>query len=205
VSDLSDEVVAKRMREMRRRGKPPMPVLMGEAPSKSGDRYHMFPLSGRVAETLCAMAGIPPMAGESRYGQWTWALYDRFECMNLIERWPGAQGSGSAFPMEAARAALVERLPEIEGRVVVLLGARLPKLLMPKDTTETFYRWEVATSEARASDGEVVYVAKPTTMCAIPHPSGLNRMYNAVVERERAGAILRQAMDYARIKAELGV
>jgi len=178
-----------------------LPILLGEAPSRTGDRYHMFPLSGRVAETLCSMADIPPMAGESRYGQWTWALYDRFECMNLIERWPGAQGSGSAFPMAVARAALVDRLPEIDGRVVVLLGSRLPRLLMPEDTTETFYRWEVATPQARAEDGEVVYQARPTTMCAIPHPSGLNRMYNAPAERERVGAILRQAMEYAVVEA----
>lgn len=182
-----------------------LPVLLGEAPSKSGDRYHMFPLSGRVAETLCSMAGIPPMAGESRHGRWTWALYECFDCLNLVYRWPGAQGSGSAFPMAVARAALVKRLPEIEGRVVVLLGARLPKLLMPEDATETFYRWEVATPQATAPDGEVVYQARPTTMCAIPHPSGLNRMYNAQTERARAGAILRQAMDYARIEAERAV
>lgn len=174
-----------------------LPILLGEAPSRSGDQFWMFPLSGRVAESLCGMAGIPPMAGESRYGRWTWALYDHFECMNLIERYPGAQGSGASFPMSIARAALVERLPEIEGRVVVLLGARLARLLMPTDTSETFYQWEVSYPQSVGPDGELVYQARPTTMVAIPHPSGLNRMYNATQERERAGEVLRQAMDYS--------
>ena len=33
-----------------------------------------------------ALADIPPVEGGSRYGQWTWALYEHFECVNLIER-----------------------------------------------------------------------------------------------------------------------
>jgi hypothetical protein len=36
------------------------PLLIGEAPSRSGDRYWMFQLSGAVAQTLCELAGIPP-------------------------------------------------------------------------------------------------------------------------------------------------
>lgn len=178
-----------------------LPVILGEAPSKSGDQFWMFPCSGRVAEALCGMADLPPMAGESRYGRWTWALYERFECLNLVERYPGPQGRGAALPMAAAREALVERLPEIEGRVVVLLGARLAKLLMPVGASETFYQWKVTTPQAVAPDGELVYQARPTMMAVIPHPSGLNRMYNAPLERERAGMILRQAAEYALVEA----
>jgi hypothetical protein len=76
----------------RTKDEPSKPLLIGEAPSKSGDRYWMFPLSGAVAQTLCEMAGISPQPGGSRYGRWTWALYDHFECENLIERWPGRLG-----------------------------------------------------------------------------------------------------------------
>jgi hypothetical protein len=37
-----------------------LPLLVGEQPSRTGDRFHEFPLSGAVAQTLCQMAGIPP-------------------------------------------------------------------------------------------------------------------------------------------------
>lgn len=47
-----------------------LPLLIGENPSKSGDRYHDFPLSGAVAERLCGLAGIPPDLPGTRYGRW---------------------------------------------------------------------------------------------------------------------------------------
>jgi hypothetical protein len=189
---ISDTEVSKRMREMRRRGHDhPLPVLLGEAPSKSGDRYWEFPLSGAVAQSLCAMAGIPPMAGGSRYGRWTWALYERFDCVNLIERWPGAQGQGSAFPLDVACEALVERTPEIDGKVVVMLGARLPKVICPQLSPFYFYDWHNVTLPRSGAC---------TTICSIPHPSGLNRMYNGPVERKRAGVILQQAIGIAQAR-----
>lgn len=176
------------------------PLLIGEAPSKSGDKYHMFPLSGAVAETLCKLAGIAPLIGESRYGQWTWALYDHFECENLIKRWPGRLGAGSAFPMDVAKAQAEVKLLEVRGRVIVLLGARLPKAFgidMP------FYSWRFV---CPADDFDVdvpvsEIVQRPTSwtkIVSIPHPSGLNRMLNDPTERDRCGVVLREAMLMAR-------
>jgi uracil-DNA glycosylase len=169
------------------------PIILGEAPSKSGDRYHAFPCSGAVAESLCKMAGIAPLAGESRYGQWTWALYDHFECENLIERWPGPQGRGSAFPLDVARPLAVEILPRLEGRVVVLLGSRLKSLFTI--VTEN-YVWH---ERAVVYDGHGVVRQASCMVVAIPHPSGLNRALNDPAERERSGEVLREAMARARM------
>lgn len=79
------------------------PVLLGEAPSKGGDRYHHFPLSGRPARVLCEAAGIPPQPEGSTYGRWTWALYEEFDCRNLIDRY--AQASPWRVPYARERAA----------------------------------------------------------------------------------------------------
>lgn len=180
-------------------------MLIGEAPSKSGDKYHMFPLSGAVAETLCKLSGIAPLIGESRYGQWTWALYENFECENLIRRWPGRQGTGSAFPTEIARSlAFVKAEKGMLDRVVVLLGARLRAVFGLTD----FYAWQDHVS-VTVDDGatfefegqtmpNLKNVYCPCQVVAIPHPSGLNRMLNDPVERDRCGLVLREAMQRAR-------
>lgn len=167
-----------------------LPLLIGEAPSKSGDRYYMFPLSGAVAETLCKLAGIPPQPGGTRYGQWTWALYDHFECENLIERWPGRQGRGSAFPMDVARSKAVMMMPRMRGRVVVVLGSRLASVF-----TLATKGWH---DKAVTYDGHGVVHQASCQAVAIPHPSGLNRLLNDPAEREHAGTVLREAMQRAR-------
>jgi hypothetical protein len=84
----------------------PRPILLGEAPSRAGDRYHAFPLSGRPARVLCELAGIPPQEEGSTYGRWTWALYERFECRNLFERYADATPWSAPRAREAARVAL---------------------------------------------------------------------------------------------------
>lgn len=168
---------------------------MGEAPSKSGDRYHMVPLSGRVAETLCKLAGVPPQEGGTRYGQWTWALYEHFECENLIERYPGAQGKGASFPMEVARPRAVEVVPRLEGRVVVVLGSRLKSLFTLANDFGVWHENVVTYTQ----HGKVV--SARCQAVGIPHPSGLNRMFNDEVERQRCGEVLREAMRRAGAEA----
>lgn len=119
----------------------PRPVLLGEAPSKHGDRYHHFPLSGRPARVLCELAGIPPQAEGSTYGRWTWALYDNFECRNLHDRYADATPWRVASARDRAAAILDEMraehvaaggaLTSTDGsawtppRVIVCLGRRV--------------------------------------------------------------------------------
>lgn len=168
---------------------PELPIIIGEAPSKSGDRYHSFPLSGAVGEKLCTMAGLRPDDEGSRYGRYYWALREAFDCMNLIERYPGSQGDGAAFPMDRARARIAEPelIEELRGRVVVLLGVRLRDVFF-SDTKPDFFKWR---------DTQVG--GAPVKAVVIPHPSGLNRLYNAHEMRSRAGKTLRDAVFYAQV------
>lgn len=157
------------------------PLILGEAPSRSGDKHWRFPLSGAVGERLCTWAGLEPEVGGSRYGHFYWPLRKAFELRNLIERWPGGQGLGSAFPMPEARMAWEGLMPSLRGRVVVLLGARL-----------------AATAQLRLHDwGRWQFPLWCGAVVAIPHPSGLNRLYNATEMHDLASATLRQARTLA--------
>jgi len=162
-----------------------LPLLLGEAPSKSGDRYWQFPLSGAVGERLCRVAGIEPQESGTRYGRWYWSLVEHFECRNLMERYPGPLGKGAAFPAGQALAALQELLPEIRGRVVVVLGARLGSMfgIYPGPG---FYEWH----KVMHLSGERVDLM----VASIPHPSGLNHLYNDPATYERGRAVLQEAM-----------
>jgi uracil-DNA glycosylase len=176
------------------------PLLIGEAPSRTGDRFHAFPLSGAVAQTLCGLAGIPPQDEGSRYGRWTWALYERFECRNVFARYR------SATPWDAARAAetLRQASRELDGRVVVCLGRRPQKALhdaldVGGSGPPDYYVWE------RISTRQGPDVTMPggwrhgvlVATVAIPHPSALNRRLHEVDERERSGSALRAALELA--------
>lgn len=163
-----------------------LPLLVGEQPSRSGDRYHHFPLSGAVAQTMCQMAGIPPQEGGSRYGMWTWALYERFDCANVIARHKPWNASEAA----AAIAGLIEPSRE----VVVLLGRKAQRAYVdaqaPGDSVldgARWYEWRVDPASPTGRREVVV----------IPHPSGLNRTYNSPDDRGRAGRVLRDAMEKA--------
>jgi hypothetical protein len=165
------------------------PLLIGESPSRSGDRYHAFPLSGAVAQTLCQLAGIPPQAEGSRYGRWTWALYERFDCVNALKRYPSG-----GWDRDAA-AARVGRLIEPERRVVVLLGRR----------AQTAYVDSLAPASSGMLAREYFEWVEDTTpdgarhAVALPHPSGMNRMLNDSSIRRRMGDVLRDAQAKAQM------
>jgi len=110
----------------------PRPILLGEAPSRGGDRYHTFPLSGRPARVLCELAGIPPQPEGSTHGRWTWALYDRFECHNLFERYADATPWSAPTARERARLLLEELRAEHVTTTIVPPGKGHPQ--------EEFYR-----------------------------------------------------------------
>lgn len=163
------------------------PLLIGEAPSKGGDRYHMFPLSGPPARVLCTLAGIPPQPEGSTYGRWTWALYEAFECRNLIERYRDADPWSVPRTRETAEALL----PELPGRVVVMLGRRVQAAILGAHGVDgsdipSFHEWNTP---------HLVVGEKPSFTVAIPHPSGLNRALNDPAERARCGETLREALE----------
>jgi uracil-DNA glycosylase len=165
---------------------PLKPLILGEAPSKSGDSYWQFPLSGEAGRRLHEMAGLRTQPGGSTYGQYYWPLQREFDLANIIERYPGpGRGSGAAFPRNQAKAGLFRLITEGElpaGRVVVCLGRRVLKLLVPGELP--FYTW--------------VKINNGLVLAGIPHPSGLTRSYNDKREWDAAGRTLRGAIQRAK-------
>lgn len=157
---------------------PTRPLILGEAPSRSGDRYWMCPLSGAVGERLARWAGVEPDPDGSRYGRWYWPLVEVFELRNLLERYPGPAGRGAALPTGPARQAWVDLLPELTGRTVVLLAARIPAVA---GLPTYFYAWQRPSWCARA--------------VVLPHPSTLNRIYDDPDAHTRAATVLRAARE----------
>lgn len=169
------------------------PLLVGESPSRSGDKYHAFPLSGAVAQTMCQMAGIPPEPDGTRYGKWTWALYEHFDTINAIERFPR-----HGFLIAEAAARLREEI-ESEREVVVLLGRKVQHayadMTAPAESLVEyvpFFHWIVDQNSPTARRQVVV----------MPHPSALNRMYNFPAERRKAGKVLNEAIAKAKLLHE---
>lgn len=157
------------------------PLLVGEAPSQRGDQYWMFPLSGPPARVLCEAAGISPHPG-TRHGSWTWALYDVFETVNLIERYKDAE------PWSAPRA-------RTRGRELMEAHAPLIAVLLGRKVAAA---WGL---EGRVL-GEwgpalVGGLPVPEVVC-LPHPSGLNRTLNDPEVRALLGRGLVEAMERAR-------
>lgn len=167
------------------------PLLIGESPSASGDRFYMFPLSGQVAKTLCGLAGIAPIEGGTRYGRWTWALYDHFDCANVFAR------HRDATPWRAHEALLhFENILAAGAKrpiVVVCLGRRVQRAALDyfgdhvTYDGDDFYDWNIG-----EWGGDLV------DFVAIPHPSGLNRTLNDAGQRELCGATLREALTRPR-------
>lgn len=144
------------------------PLILGEAPGRNGDPDR--PLSGAAGKRLALMAG---------FHHWE-ELDEAFELMNLLYEYPGesTRGGGARFPGDEARQAQAALWGVLRGRVVVLLGSRLRRLYRVPD----FHRW-------------VYNQKRGVALCAVPHPSGLTRLYNSHEEREKTAKILRQAME----------
>lgn len=135
------------------------PLLVGEAPNRMGGE----PFTGRAGRVLEALAGFPPRR--------------EFDCVNLLQSWPGQAGKGSAFPLHDARVAAAAMLAVLpQGRVVVIAGKRAAAAFGIR--RPEFLRWY-------AVGGKVLGV--------LPHPSGINRWLNDPTNRAAAGQFLRSA------------
>lgn len=132
---------------------------MGEAPCRKGGE----PFTGRAGKVLEELAGFPPRR--------------EFDCVNLLQSWPGAAGKGSAFPAHDARVAAAAMLAVIpQGRVVVLAGKRVAAAFGIRNPE--FLRW---------------YAVGGCVLGVLPHPSGINRWLNDPMNRRAAGHFLRTA------------
>ncbi len=156
------------------------PLLLGEAPSKSGDRYNRFPISGRVSETLCRLASIEPEKEGSRYGRWYWPLREVFSVGNVISRY------ATAYPWSIPRAQRAWShwllSEEVRGPLVVICLGRRVQRAVGLGADREWGEWLFS--------GDLAAVA-------IPHPSGLNRTLNDADVRLRVGRTLDEARRFA--------
>lgn len=153
----------------------PRPWIVGESPSRTGDRYWQFPLSGAPAKTLCRCAGFPPDGDPAEIGSWTWALYERFATINLFVRY------AAAYPWRPADARLhaegiLDSIVVAESTRAVLLGRRVAAAF---GVEHDYFEWTELRDDVRA--------------VVVPHPSGRNRLLNESSVRMAIGVALREA------------
>lgn len=149
------------------------PLIIGEAPNRNGDPAR--PLGGACGRRLADLCGITPRE-----------FARRFQRVNVLAAWPGAQSiKGATFPMSAARTAASRlRRRFVAGRIVIVLGRRVARA------------FEV--------DGEYFEPQRVAgaTIVIVPHPSGVNRWYNSRqherLARRRLSAIAAYAARDAR-------
>ncbi len=149
-------------------------LLVGESPcrgARPGGRALDGPAGDRLASYLGALPGYIHC---DRH-----ALLEEFDTVNLLGRWPGSQGKGAAWsPTKARRAA--GRLP-LRG-VVVLLGQRVANAYQLGGLC--WAHW--------------LHTPAGAWVTAIPHPSGVNRLYNDEAMRALVAEVLHGARVAAR-------
>jgi hypothetical protein len=154
----------------------PRAWLIGESPSRTGDRYWRFPLSGAPAKTLCQCADFPPDGDGKHLRDWSWALYSRFRTVNLFQRHAEATPWSTLAARERGRDRL-ERLVAWDASCAVLLGRRVGGAFGLD--TRPYFEWTTA----------------GLPLVVIPHPSGRNLLMNDAKVREWVGKTLRAAAE----------
>lgn len=125
------------------------PLIVGQAPGPNTDPAE--PLSGASGRRLAALCELSVND-----------FLDRFERVNLMDRFPGKAGKGDAFRMDRARRAALRLSQRFEKRKVVLLGNRV----------------------ARAFEVKPIWPAGNFVpmwggfVTVVPHPSGISRWWN---------------------------
>jgi uracil-DNA glycosylase len=140
-------------------------LLLGQAPSRESDPD--VPLGGRSGAALAALAGLAD-------------LRDAFDVENLLPEWPGKNGKGDRFPIVEARMRLLDLVARERDRErVICVGKNVARAVLPRSRQECF-RWY---------DSPLFW----PRIAVVPHPSGINLVWNDPNARERASKFLRAA------------
>jgi uracil-DNA glycosylase len=151
-------------------------IIVGQAPSKSGDGNKPFSESKRSAKRLAVLLGISSKE-----------LGERFCLVNVFDRWPGKAGKGDAFPVSKARK-IVAKMRFEESDLVFLAGKNVAKAF-------GFSRAEYF--EELSLDGARAFV--------IPHPSGINRWWNDAENTKKASIFMRRKVFDEEISKSDGI
>jgi hypothetical protein len=166
------------------------PLLVGDHPTRAGDRYWTQPLSGVFARNLCRIAGWEGPSSRNALDSWAELLYSRFECINAWQRHPHG---GFNVDMAAGRLSQVINLTH---EVVVLLGARVQKAYVgmtfpaesPVDDLGLF-EW-IVDPNSPSGRREVVVLPAPAKLFGAARVSAqrqvISRILNEAVEKAAA-------------------
>lgn len=144
----------------------PRLVLIGEAPGGGLTVSHPLELTlaGSTGRNLCAIAG------------WDWDTY-----LAVTDRRNLFDTPMPAWLSDVARSRALVLAPDIEGHRILLLGARVARAFGVAAEPPYAWFWQ--------------RVGYPDLRLArIPHPSGLNRVWNDPAERARARAFLEKLL-----------
>lgn len=137
-------------------------LLIGQAPGRGGDPSRPL-LGGRVGSKLISMLGI----SEREYVR-------RFDRINALNFWPGKNGKGDRFPMREARKIALRKLNVISGRRILFVGIAAANAF---GFDHALLRWR------RFNGGRAAI---------LPHPSGVNRWWNDLINRQNARRFMRR-------------
>lgn len=126
-------------------------ILIGQAPSRIG-RPDRPLVGGRSGEFLRELTGLTLR----QYAR-------RFERRNLLAVFPGSAPSGDVFPSHEASEAAKQMIWELSGRRVVMVGIAVARAF--KVDYNDLFEW--------------VDDPRGFKFSVIPHPSGVNRYWNA--------------------------
>lgn len=146
-------------------------VLIGQAPSRSGDPC--YPLTGRFGRKIQELARITE-----------WTYLRKTVRINVLPVYPGTNGKGDAFPLNKARhmARTIAELGVFDcGRDVVMFGWNVARVFgMPKTA---WLMWE--------RPYRVLGEPCSTRVAVSPHPSGVSTWWNDPENLRRASAFWR--------------
>lgn len=148
--------------------------FIGQAPSRETDGQP--PFVGKCGKFLA----------EQLMGLTQEEMLAQHDFVNVLDRWPGKGINGDLFPLAKARVAARGLAEDMRNRVVIMLGHNVARAF-GCDKFQ-YFRWY----EVRHPDNTNVIIAK---RCAIiPHPSGVNRLWNLQNNRIIARKFLMSAI-----------
>lgn len=116
------------------------PLLVGDQPTRDGDRYYTEPLSGVFARRLCRIAGLSGPSSRNDLAGWTALLYEHFECINAIKRHSGWDADAAAdrlgFKITSRHEVVV-----LFGRKVQKAYAEMTRPASSEVGNADFYEW----------------------------------------------------------------
>lgn len=138
-------------------------LIVGEAPSQWMERNRVTTPLPLARWDLARLAGVSmPQFNEL------------FECVNVLDKWPGrgSNGKNDLFPMELARLAVAKM--DIVGRRVIFLGRRVESAFRLSPLPLSLFTWQQTFGEPKLH------------WAVSPHPSHANRWWNDINNRRDA-------------------